>query len=108
MSAKTFNRGDTFSRACRYKADNVNPTDLTDITIKSQIRQQSGALVAELVVTKRDQDTQTGVYVLTCADTSLWPIGTLEWNIRYTTAGGITSTETLELKVIRSVTHGDN
>lgn len=111
---KTFKlkRDDTFAKACCFKADNVTPTDLTDVTIKSQVRTSIGLLVAELTVTKMDQIIQPGVFTVRAGDTAAWPIGNLEWDILYQWAapdGALkTRTETMIIKTDRSVTRGAN
>lgn len=102
-------RGDTFAKACRFKQDGTNPTDVTDVQIDSQIRRKTGELVATLVITKRDQTTQTGVYLAQHNGSTLgWPRENLEWDIfyRWTTPDGVygTHTEKMIIDVDGSVT----
>lgn len=97
-------RGDTFSLSCtQANADNT-PEDLTGITIRSQIRTIRGELVCDLTVTKLDQTISPGVFVLESNDTKSWPVGTCYLDVEYTTEGVVTSSETIELPVIRDIT----
>lgn len=97
-------RGDTFSRQCIFYNDNVNPTDLTNYTIKSQIRSTIGTLISELDIEIRDQSNHVGVFIISCDDTSLWPLGSHEFDISYSFSGTIVHTETVTISVLRSVT----
>lgn len=70
--------------------------------ISSQIRNASGDLVAALSVT--DRDDAECKYRLDAGVTSAWPIGRLEWDIKYVVGGIPMRTETRMIQVIRSVT----
>ena len=104
VSLPLFKRGDTFSLACTYKQGGV-PFDITYIDIKSQIREAT-VLVTELNVTKANQSTNPGVFILTPAqdETVSWPLGNLICDIQFTESGVIRSTETFYVAIIEQVT----
>lgn len=101
-SIKNFKRGDTMLLTVTYKVDGV-PADVSTITIASQVRTQSGSLVATMVVTKLGS---TGQFTLapTVSDTSDWPLGNLLCDIEFTQSGNIRSTETFGIVVIEEIT----
>ena len=101
----TWKRGDTFYVSALYKADDVNPTDLTSYTINSQIRDAQHNLISTLTITKADSQTTTGkgMYTLKC-DTSDWPIATLYWDVEYQIGEIVQSTETKKIVVVIDIT----
>ena len=101
-----FKQGDTFALACVYK-ENDAPASLVGFTIKSQIRDSSGVLVAELVATiDPDQDANKGKFSLTFSPTDEWPVDACVCDIEYTTGGVKNSTETFIVPVEADVTRG--
>lgn len=104
ISLPLFKRGDTFNLTCTYKQGGV-PHSLNGIDIKSQIREAS-ILVTELTVTKANQTTNPGVFVLTptVTDTATWPLGNLLCDIQFSENGLIRSTETFYVAIIEQVT----
>lgn len=102
----TWKRGDTFEVDCVYEhPDTGLPADLDGITIASQLRMPKGnVLISDAVVTI-GSPTTSGAFRVVVADTDEWPIGTLEFDIQFSLAGGsIISSETLLVHVIRDVT----
>lgn len=98
-------RGDTFNLACTYKQNGV-AYDLTNFTIRSQVRDSSGALIEELAVAKADQATNPGVFVLSAADPMDWPVDVLSCDIQFSDAEGVVrSTQTFQIPVVEDVTH---
>lgn len=98
-------RGDTFTLACTYKQNGV-VYDVTNFTIRSQVRDSSGALVAELSVAKADQAAHPGVFVLSAADPMDWPIDILSCDIQFSDSDGVVrSTQTFMIPVVEGVTH---
>ena len=93
-------QGTSFSVSCVYKADGTNPTDLTGITITSQVRTYEGELVATLSPVETTDIGEFTIY----AETSAWPLGRLIWDIKYTTVSNKVHTETVEIRVSRSAT----
>lgn len=93
-------QGTSFSVSCVYKADGVNPTDLTGITVTSQVRTYDGELVATLTPVLTSDDGTFTIYALTDS----WPLGRLIWDIKYTTVSNRVHTETVEIRVARSAT----
>jgi hypothetical protein len=100
-----FKQSDTFILACTYREDGT-PVDLTTFEIASQVRDSSGTLVADLTVTLADQGTDPGVFTLSCADTSPWPIDLLPCDIQFTLDGNVRSTQTFFVAVEPEVTRG--
>lgn len=102
QSIKNFKRGDTMLLTVTYKIDGV-ATSVSDITINSQIRKQSGVLVDDMVVTKL---LGTGQFTLapSTSDTSEWPIGNLLCDIEFVQSGNIRSTETFGIVVVEEIT----
>lgn len=97
-------RGDTFTLACTYKQNGV-VYDVTNFTIRSQVRYSTGALVAELTVTKADQTTNPGVFVLAAADPMDWPVKILSCDIQFSDGDGVVrSTQTFQIPVVEDIT----
>lgn len=112
----THKRGDTFDIQCTYKDTSGAALDLTNYTIKSQIRKNSllvqnssqsstgDSLVSECVVLKLNQSTKLGQYTLHVLDTKNWPLGNLSWDIQYSFDSAIVSTNMITINVIAGVT----
>ena len=80
-------------------------TDITGWTVKSQVRKLDGNLVADLTFALVEAGELASTYTLTKLDTSTWVEGKYHWDIRYTEPDGkITTTETVEVNVVRSIT----
>lgn len=97
-------RGDSFFLACTYKQNGL-PSDVSPYTIRSQIRDSSGNLVQELDVSKANQTTNTGVFVLSCSGTGSWPIDLLRCDIQFSEEATVRSTQTFYIPVEEDVTH---
>ena len=104
-SISPFKRGDTFSLACTWKVDNI-PSDITGLTITSQIRTSSGALIANLRVVADNQTTNPGKYALVPVnpDTHQWPIDAARCDIQVDDQGINRSSETFVIAIIEEVT----
>lgn len=100
-------RGDDWSLIGFYKENDVG-VDITNFTIRSQLRDASMNLICELVVTKANQTTSTGGFVLSIppgTDTTIWPTGTLQSDIEFIPPGGKKkSTETYLIPIVEEVT----
>ena len=98
-----FKRGATFSLACTWKVGGV-ATPITGLTITSQLRKQNGDLVDDLRVIPNTADNTKFTLVPTNPDTSAWPVGLLDCDIK-TAQGGIeVPSETFQIPVIEEVT----
>ena len=99
---KNFKRGDTMLLTVTYKVNGI-ASDISTIDIASQIRNQSGLLIASMVVTKLPE---AGQFTLapTNSDTSNWPLGNLLCDIEFTQSGNIRSTETFGIVVVEEIT----
>jgi hypothetical protein len=101
----SFKRGDTFKLSCQYQENNAAAP--LPPGIRSQLRDSLGNLIAELTVTRTDQD--GGLYVLSFGDTSTWPIARLRGDIQYTDAQGnifsVPGDCNYYLNVVEDVTH---
>lgn len=98
--------GATFELQGRYmRAGAFIDLVAEQISIRSQVRDSSGTLVAELEVAIKDQAITPGGYRLRCGDTSSWPASALVCDIRYVDQSGtLDYTETLLLKMGGRVT----
>jgi hypothetical protein len=77
--------------------------DISLWSITSQIKQRT-KLIDNMVITL--DDGPAGVFTVSkpAADTAVWPIMELDWDIRFNKAPGIVSSETFIVDVIRNVT----
>lgn len=98
-------RGDPFFFAIQLEKDGeVQPTN--GASIASQIRDQSGRLVAVLHYTPNgDGSLIDGALQPVNPDTSNWPIGDLHCDIRITRAGIATHSPRFIVPVVGVVTH---
>lgn len=111
-----FKRGDTFQLGCLAKDADGEPENLTNVTLRAQIRRKGTRLapepvfVAELEVTK---GAELGEFSLVADEsvTSLWEAGTEEApvlhvvDIQKTVSGVVSSSETFEVPVVKDVTY---
>lgn len=110
QQAVEFKRNDTFLLGCTAKDENNVVVDLTNTTVRSQIRNgETGALIAELVLNWVNR--AGGTFELLAPDEGLaenWPAGYHDIDIQYTTstAGNplVRSSETFKVYVIEDVT----
>ena len=102
MAQIRFKRGDTFTLTCTYKVDGV-PTSVTSIDIDSQIRDNRGALVQDLAVTKL---VGTGEFTLiaTATETAEWPVSVLRCDVQFSKGGSVRSTQTFDISVAEDIT----
>ena len=103
----TFKRGESFALGFEYLDKSNQPVDLTNITIKSQIRSQSGALVKELLVTKLDQTQfkgQASLYVQTAEESKVWPTGLLICDVKLSIGNQAILTDTFRIPVAAGAT----
>lgn len=103
MLSINFKRGDTFELPGQYLVDKVAAA--LPPGIRSQLRDASGELVAELTVSRVDE--AGGLYTLTFGDTTAWKPGRpLYGDVQFTGATGkIISMNTYMVNVIADVTH---
>lgn len=111
-----FKRGDTFQLGCLAKDADGEPEDLTNVTLRAQIRRKGTRLapepvfVAELEVTK---GAEPGEFSLASDTTDEWEAGSEEEpmmhviDIQKTLGTAITSSETFMVPVIKDVTRDD-
>jgi hypothetical protein len=103
MGLITHRIGSTFELQCQYTDSNAKPIDITNINIKSQIRDSANKLIADCVVTKVDN--QAGKFTMRVSDTSKWPVARLFQDIQYTLSDGrITITTPINIHAVASVT----
>lgn len=87
-------RGDTFYFFIQW--DDALVTEL-----KSQVKNSLGQPVADAVIESTDV---LGLFKVSVADTTAWPLGSLYTDIRRTSADGIESSENIGVIVEREVT----
>lgn len=96
--------GDAFKATLVYKADGINPTDLTDITIASSIKDNYGNRV-DLTITKDpNQVDNIGVFTGVGVATEDLKPGKGMMDIKYTTLGLSTHTSKLYFEIEGVVT----
>lgn len=96
-------RGDTFILACIYKQNGI-PADLTQYSIRAQVRDSSGDLIEELDVTKANQALSPGAFAMSAVNPPDWPIDTLQCDIQFMEETTIRSTQTFYIPVQEDVT----
>lgn len=89
--------------ACTYKENGLAKT-VEPYTIRAQVRDSSDNLVQELSVTKADQTSNPGVFVLSAGVISTWPIDLLRCDIQFAEGSTIRSTQTFYIPVEEDVT----
>ena len=109
MSSVTIKQGETFRLAATFFDGTPEvPTSLTvaGATPRSQLR-RLGLLTAELTVALSNQTTLPGQFVIsaTSTQTTSWPVGSHECDVRYTYSNGeVKTTGTFAVVVIPRVT----
>lgn len=101
---QSIKQGDSFSLACVYKENDL-PYSVAQFTIRAQVRDSSDTLVQELSVSKADQATNPGVFVLSAGIISGWPIDLLRCDIQFSEEQTVRSTQTFMIPVEEDVTH---
>jgi hypothetical protein len=96
-------RGDSFELSCVYKEEGV-ATSVAAMTIKSQVRDATGSLVADLTATKPDQGVSPGQFTLSVAAPIEWPVGIMSVDIEFSDAGVVRSTQTFKIPVEDDIT----
>lgn len=83
--------GDDVVRSFRVKvglAGESEPWDLTSVTIRGQVREADGTLLAEFTVTKANQTTDKGVYTLALSDSDTINFPTTSYgDVEFVTGG---------------------
>jgi len=96
-------RGNTLLLSCLYRESGL-AVDVTALTIRAQVRDASGALIEELVITKLDQVTRPGEFTAGMAAPVGWPAGIYVCDIKFTAAGVIRSTQTFRIQITEGET----
>jgi len=98
-----FKQGDTYFVTCSVTDDEGTPINLSGFTIRSQIRQPTGELIAELDVDITDA--AQGDFVMSDDDTQEWPVGCQFQDIEYTDSGEtVVSTQTFKIDIQQDIT----
>ena len=98
-------RGSTFKKICTYKNNELVPQDLTNISIRSQIRTKESELIADISITKLPQTGLTlGQYLMQVSNTQGWLAGTASIDIEYTELSNIVITERASILIKEQVT----
>lgn len=95
-------RGDTFAPSAQFCNADGSPASLAGFTVRSQLRDAGERLVHVFAI--EIVDVAAGSYRFTPVDTAGWPLGVLQMDIEYIQGGLTTSSETLELEVVKKVT----
>ena len=101
MTRMTFKRGDTFSYFIDLTDAENSPLVLQVEDIKCQIRTKSGSLIDTLII---ETTATNGKYLVSASDTTFYPVGTQEMDLKINENGIVASTETIEVVVEKDVT----
>ena len=97
-------QGTSFIMSCTYKQDGV-AVSVASVTIRSQVRNQYGELIANLVSSKANQATNPGVFFLESpAQPQYWPVGKLLCDIQFINGTNTLATMTFQIPVEASIT----
>lgn len=88
--------------ALQFSNDDGSPANLTGYTVTSQVRDAMGNLVATLPMTVAAPS--TGQYSITVPNTTAWPIAVLRCDIKATSGGQSTYSDTFTIRVGQAVT----
>lgn len=101
----SFKRGDTVSWPTKFSVGGV-PQDLTNYTIESQARNKDGVLICSFTITKLNQATYPGCYVisLTPEQSAIPRAGSYFHDVQYTVESRVISTTTVPLIIEPDVT----
>lgn len=98
-----FKQGDTYIVSCQLTDNDDQPINITNFTIRSQVRTPTDDLIAELTITKTDSE--LGMFDMEETDTQSWPVGCQFQDIEYTDGDGIiVSTQTFKIDVQQDIT----
>lgn len=104
MANITHKRGDTLEWVVTLTQDAV-AVNITDWTIKSQIRQDT-TLIAELTVTKTNSLSGQFSLTATATQTASWTLGTSSVDIEFTDPTGyVVSSQTFTLQLVKDITY---
>ena len=100
----TIKRGDTFAFYANI-TDEAGAALITDtMYLRSQVRDTKNKLIAELVIAPTDIG---GRYLFTAAETNTWPVSKLLMDIEINNDGQISSSQTVEISVLKDVTSNE-
>ncbi|SPA44597.1 hypothetical protein [Cupriavidus taiwanensis] len=98
-------RGDNFEWGGQFLGPDGAVQDFTGYGIESQVRDASGCLVEQLSASWINA--AQGLYAIVSADTTVWPVGRLSFDVQITDLSGRRSSSNTEIiNVIRDQTHG--
>ncbi|MGQ0622669.1 MAG: hypothetical protein ACT4QA_22645 [Panacagrimonas sp.] len=97
-------RGATFRFSGVVKDDLGNPLDITAMTLASQVRRDSGALVGSAEFTKLNQTTNRGGYTALFPSTAAWPLVLAIWDVRVIDGADKLITPTRYIQIARAAT----
>jgi hypothetical protein len=102
MTVIPFKRGSTFKATVSYVPGVTDPADLSSTTVTSDVRDKNGKLYVGTVVKAMDNLS----FTVTIADTvtTNWPIAFAEWDVKFSYAGVIFYTDTVNLDVSDHIT----
>ena len=101
MASQVINwkRASTFGATVTYTPETGWPTNLTGVTVTSDIRDANRKLYTCTVVI-----TSPTTFTVTNSSTDLWAVGSAYWDIRFTKDGTVFFSDTVVINVIDNVT----
>ena len=94
-----FKRATTFYATCTYQPETGGPSDLSGLTITSDIRDANGTIYSCTVAINNSNQ-----FSVSYADSSNWAIGTAYWDIKFSNNGVVFFSDTIVLNIIKNVT----
>lgn len=102
----TFTRGDTFSMYVPYVPGPNDPANLSATTVTSSVLVGNSVATLATVpatVTKAG-DNKSFTVVIAAAVTALWPLGNMQWNVKFVYSGVTFSSDTETLLILNNPT----
>lgn len=101
VTTRPLKRGDTFRRLYRVDPDTEDGFFI-GWTLRGEVRNQAGKVISEAEAYWGEPEEETRFLIIECLDTSSWPLGRLEVDVRFTrTADGEkVSTDSILFNVI--------
>jgi hypothetical protein len=93
-------KGSTLQLLIAFENDDGTPLNLTTVVTTSQVREPSGKLIANLVLTT----TATAGQYSVAQATDVWPIGQLLMDFKIVQGSVVLKTQTVSIEVVQAIT----
>jgi hypothetical protein len=99
-------RGDTLAFLVKRKTPNGAPMSGDAEKLRAQVRDKEGVLMAEFGITETEE-LGTYLFSIPATTTAIWKPSIYQFDIEYQDGGIVTSSQTMEIKLIKDVTRDD-